>query len=281
MGGLCGAKVTTLLLDADVLVYRLAYSEQVTTRWERDLWTQHALLEPALDKARGFIQKLMGDTGCTEVRCALSDLDRNFRREVMATYKQTRCGNIRPILFKPLREFFLTEHSATVIPGCEGDDVLAMWATELKYGEFVLASIDKDLRQLHCCYYNWDKEDGVEVIGPEAAESSFLTQVLTGDRVDNYPGCKGIGPVRAEAILNSVEDGEEPWDAIVRAYEKAGLSEAVALENARCARLLRHGDVREDGAIRLWHPRGEDVWLPMPRSKSQERRFEVQRRAKG
>jgi DNA polymerase-1 len=75
-------------------------------------------------------------------------------------------------------------------------------------------------------------------------------QTLTGDRVDGYPGCPGIGPARAEKIV----DGG--WDAVVDTYAKAGLNESVALVQARMAYILRKGDyIKSSSRVRLWTPR--------------------------
>jgi len=42
---------------------------------------------------------------------------------------------------------------------------------------------------------------------------------------------------------------------VVAAYNKKGLSEEVALENARLARILRNGEYDTDtGEVKLWNP---------------------------
>lgn len=263
--------MTTLLLDADVLVYSFAFSEQQVIRWDRDLYTQHAWLDPTKVKLDTYIHKLMELTDCSEVKVALSDLDYNFRKEVYGPYKMTRAGLIRPILFGPLREFFIKEHDGVFLPRLEGDDVLATWATDPATGPCVIGSIDKDLRQIPGLHYNWTRPDRkVEGVTPLEGELSLLTQILMGDRTDNYPGIKGCGPKTAEKLLGEIrskEDLQDVWaDVIVKAYQKAGFGEEFALTNARCARLLRFGDLAADGSIRLWHPEGEEVWLGVTQS---------------
>jgi DNA polymerase-1 len=86
-------------------------------------------------------------------------------------------------------------------------------------------------------------------VSEREADRNHMIQTLTGDRTDGYPGCPGIGPARAEKIV----DGG--WDAVVDAYVKAGLNEATALTQARLARILRKGDyVRKTGLVKLWTP---------------------------
>ena len=72
--------------------------------------------------------------------------------------------------------------------------------------------------------------------------------------VDGYSGCPRVGVKTAEKILD-----EPPyWNKVVAAYNKAGLSEEVALENARLARILRKGEYLEgydkEGDVNLWTP---------------------------
>ena len=46
------------------------------------------------------------------------------------------------------------------------------------------------------------------------------------------------------------------WDTVVSTYQSKGLSEAVALENARLARILRDGEYDTDtGKVKLWTPK--------------------------
>ena len=75
---------------------------------------------------------------------------------------------------------------------------------------------------------------------PEAAERLLYQQCLTGDSTDGYKGCPGVGPKRANYILDHAKDGY--WPACVRAYEEAGLTEEDALRNLRLARILQVTD---------------------------------------
>ena len=94
------------------------------------------------------------------------------------------------------------------------------------------------------------KDEGVFEVTQEQADYNHLLQTLTGDSVDGYSGCPGIGPKRAEKILETCD-----WDSVVSAYNKAGLEEQDALVQARVARILRWGeyDKRKKEPI-LWNP---------------------------
>ena len=250
--------MTTLLIDADVLVYRFAHSEQVVVRWNRDLYTMHAELEPAKAHIEDFIAELLEKTGCDKAVLVLSDLDANYRKELPhVTYKANRAGVVRPIIWKPLRDWFLGEEwGALWQPRLEGDDMLGLLHCHVE--DRIIATIDKDLRTVPGRHYNWDKpEQGVYTVTPAEAQEFFLTQVLTGDKTDGYGGVPGIGPVKAAKLLEPYVRGLQidPWSMIVAQYVKAGLSAEVALDTARCAWVLRGGDYDfATKEVRLWTP---------------------------
>lgn len=257
-----------LLIDGDVLVYRFAHGEQQATKWNVDgdeVYTFHAKLQPAIVRIRDFLDWLTDYLDASSYTIALSDLKENFRHEIMPEYKASRSGNIRPLLFRPLREWFQTTQQAVIFPRLEGDDVLGILGTKGTERDVVIVSIDKDLLTVPGRHFNFDKQErGIVHVTSGEAERAFLTQVLTGDPTDGYPGVPKVGPVKAKKILDAAlpDYGMNldswvalGWAAVVKAYEKAKLSEDVALANARCARLLRYDDYnQETGEITLWTP---------------------------
>jgi DNA polymerase-1 len=85
-----------------------------------------------------------------------------------------------------------------------------------------------------------------------------MIQTLTGDRVDGYPGCPGMGPQRAAKLLLDAKTPAEAWERVLKAYEKAGQTAEVALVQARIAKILLHNDW--DGkTVRLWSIDNESV----------------------
>ena len=91
--------------------------------------------------------------------------------------------------------------------------------------------------------------DEMLTISFEEAQKHFFTQVLTGDPSDGYKGVPGIGAKRAEAAL-----GTRPsWGAVIHAYQKAGMTEQDALQQARLARILRWSEWDPANAkVKLW-----------------------------
>lgn len=252
----------TLLLDVDSFVYQMAWGHQQACEWTSELWTYIGDLSAAKIAMRQLISDLLFATECQSVVVALTCSQGNFRKLVVPTYKGNRLPGMRPVLFKPLRDMLRKEFGAIEKPWLEGDDVVAMLAGS----DTVVCSIDKDLETVPCTLYNPNRPGILSTIEPQTAWLKFYTQVLTGDRTDGYPGCPGLGPVTAPKLFEE-EPFDNWWPIVVRAYEDAGQSEVEALENARCAYLLRASDYKDD-KVRLWTPPGyEHKWLklePLP-----------------
>jgi 5'-3' exonuclease len=107
-----------------------------------------------------------------------------------------------------------------VIEGQEADDAIGIAA--YNYGDddeaYIIMSIDKDLDMIRGWHYNFTKDIKYFVQEDETLRT-FYTQVLTGDRVDNIPGLKGIGPKKAEKILKDCTTEKEMYAAVLEAYD--------------------------------------------------------------
>ena len=66
-------------------------------------------------------------------------------------------------------------------------------------------------------------------------------QSLTGDATDGYKGVPQCGPKKAEAILKKVKDGKY-YEAVLKTYLEAGLTEKDAITNIRLATILSSND---------------------------------------
>lgn len=250
-----------LLFDLDPLVYRMAHSEQTVVEWTEDIHSTFARKEPAIAKMRDVIAWVQDFVDAGKTSFALSAPGKSFRAKVFPGYKGQRKGKDRPVLFNPLREWAYDELGAISREDLEGDDILSILHTADPDEPTIIATIDKDLWTVPGEIVNWDKpEKKIQTVTPEAADLFFYTQVLTGDSVDGYGGCPGIGPVKANKLLDAHWDAHGSWanvwgEVIVPTYEKAKLNETAALTQARCARMLRDSEYdRETGAITLWTP---------------------------
>jgi DNA polymerase-1 len=264
--------VRTLLIDADVLVYRYASAHQQVTRWDEDRWTYVADFGAARADLNNFLAEIVEALEADRHVLAVSDSKHNWRRDVWSGYKGHRAGWLvrserglippkagpqRPMLWAPLREYLIDDLGAVLWDGMEGDDVMGILATEPARGEErIIVSPDKDMRTVPGPHFNPDTPlDGVWHVQPLEAVRFHLLQTLMGDPTDGYPGCRGIGPKKAEKILAGAANPEAAWERIVEAYEKADMTEDDALRNARVARVLQHGEYNHDTMeIKLWQP---------------------------
>lgn len=252
-----------LLIDGDVLVYRFAHGEQIVTEWSNTLHTTHAFFDPARKKMDSYIDELLDTLEAEQYLVMLSDVDNSFRQGVWEDYKNTRAGVSRPVLFKPLRDHLLAEHEAIQEFTLEGDDLLGLYSDEKWEGdddvENIICTIDKDLLTVPGHHYNIGVQDAKVISVSELdADFNFLTQTLVGDKTDGYPGCPGVGPVRAAKLLEEMLYAKDPlsygWHRVTEAYNKAGVSR-MALINARCARILRPGEYDfTTKEVKLWTP---------------------------
>jgi hypothetical protein len=91
------------------------------------------------------------------------------------------------------------------IEGLEADDLLGIAGTDLaRWGQSVIVSIDKDLETVPAFVFNPSKDRRPRQVSMAQADYRWMTQTLTGDSCDGYPGCPKIGPVKATKIFADV-----------------------------------------------------------------------------
>lgn len=235
--------MTLLLIDGDIVAYKAAASAETPTNWGDGLWTLHSFEVDVDIRISDFIHDLMEAAPVKDCIVALSDTT-NFRKTVAPYYKANRKDVRKPMLLQYARDYLRNKYNTITYKGLEADDVLGILGTANK--DTIIWSEDKDLLTVPAKH--WIDGDVVE-ISEEEADYNFFTQTLVGDTTDNYKGCPSVGYKTAEKILE-FGDG---WGAVVRAFISKGLSEEVAIENARLARILRNGEYDMDtGEVRLW-----------------------------
>lgn len=249
-------------VDGDILVYQAAAATEHPIEWEPGFWTLHGFMEEAVehfnDTLNAIIQA-MSEHYQMPVHAILcmSDVTHNYRKDIWPQYKANRATKRVPLCRRPLHAYVLNHTVNLTYKYLEGDDVLGIEMTRRpgKGEHRVCVSIDKDLNTIPGEHYNFGKDEFYDVDSFEA-DFNHALQTLTGDTADGYPGCPGIGPKKAMLLLDGCTTEEELWNAVVKAYEKAGQSEEQALTMARLAYILRDGDYDfKKGAVRLWTPR--------------------------
>jgi len=238
--------MTTLVIDGDLIAYRVSASAEVPINWGDGLWTLHSQESDVKVGVDDAIYEIVNRTECNKYIVALSDSKNNFRKKVASYYKANRTNTRKPMLLSFAREYMMERHNGLVWANLEADDVLGILASS--GDDYETWTLDKDLKTVPGKHWFDDK---LIVISEEEANHNFYHQTLTGDLTDNYGGCPKVGEKTADKILEK----DNSWNGVVAAYFNAGLSDEVALENARLARILRDGEYNVGtGEVNLWVP---------------------------
>lgn len=254
----------TLLIDGDIVAYKVATAVEVPIYWGDDLWTLHADASMAKESADAYIAGLMEALEADAVVLCFTSPGPTFRKDLYPAYKAKRATKRKPLVLPVLREYLGERYLSFDFPRLEADDVLGILMTSdnILSGDKIIVSIDKDMLAVPGKLYRPDwPEQGVIEVSPGAASLQHMYQTLVGDVADEYPGCPGVGPVTARKLLADAfacPDSctySEMWPIVVQAYESKGLGEEDALLNARLARILRAGEYdMTTHEVKLWHP---------------------------
>jgi len=198
----------TALIDGDILVYRVGFS---TNEPDEEKF--------ALSRMGNFVDRLIRLEGIETYEGYLTGKN-NYRSEIATeqAYKGNRKDARKPVHYDSLREYLISKWGFTVVDGQEADDAIGIKAYELPEDSSCIMTIDKDLDMIRGWHYNFVKEDLYYVTEKEAIKN-FYIQILTGDRVDNIPGIKGIGPVKAKKILENCTTEKSLFKAVSEKYD--------------------------------------------------------------
>lgn len=240
-----------LLIDGDILIYKIATMNEVDTHWGDGLWTLHCDENICKSQVDTTLEELLVDLEADEFVIALTD-KHNFRKDVLPSYKDNRKQKRKPMVLNALREYVIKEHKAVIYPNLEADDVLGILATVPHNDERIIVSIDKDLRQIPCLI----SKDGktIERINKAEADYWFMVQTMAGDSTDGYTGVPKVGVKTAQKLLGDINVPLlDLWKTVLKTYDKAGYSKKEALQQARVAHILTNKDYnRKTGKVKLW-----------------------------
>jgi DNA polymerase-1 len=237
----------SLLIDADYIVYKSCAANETEIDWGDDVITVTSRFSEAYDMVQRELYNIASDLGCFDDSILFFSDSTNFRKTIDPDYKGHR-NRKKPCGYRRVINKLKEDYHVIVMPTLEADDALGIYAT--KEQGHIVCSPDKDLRQIPGDLY--DLSTGVVTIEPEEGRRWHLIQTLAGDQTDGYAGVPGIGIKRAEALF---EKEGYTWETVVKAFADKDLDEAVALQNARLAKILQCDDYDfTNQTPRLWTP---------------------------
>lgn len=248
------ATSNTLLIDADMMLYKAVLNSEVEIEWQPDIITTHLPLAAVRFEFEASLNTKRQQANADEYVLCWTHGE-NFRKTVDETYKANRRATnhrVKPVGFREARKWAESNHPSECWKNLEADDVLGILGTRGTYKHPVIWSGDKDLKQIAGTHL--DNEGNLYEITQTEADAFFYRQCLIGDTVDGYSGCPSIGPKTAEKLI-PLEGFTEAsaWRVVVEQYKKKGLSKVQALNQARLARILRNTEYTFD-EVQLWTP---------------------------
>ena len=238
--------MTTLLIDADYIVYKSCAAAEYDIDWGNDVIMVGSKFSEAYANTKREINRIRSNFFDPDIILFFSDSS-NFRKRIDPAYKGHR-NRKKPCGYRRVIHALHDEYRVIIMPELEADDAMGVYATSEE--DCVICSPDKDMKQIPGSLWNMDemftieKQDGWEW---------FLIQTLSGDQTDGYAGAPGYG-VKTSAKFFA-ENGYT-WNSVVKAFKQKGLTEDDALRNARLAKILTSDDY--DNGPLLWTPTNAD-----------------------
>jgi DNA polymerase-1 len=240
----------TALVDADGILYAAALkAETVCDGKQLQLLPLSRVYEDAVERLEAQVKA----AGANECFVCLSDR-RNFRMDLLPTYKGNRKASPRPLALDALRAKFADDspYRVLLIEGLEADDVCGISAGRLNHAAghtaAVIVSPDKDMLQVPglLCTPTQDGKYHTRVITEQFADDWHMMQTLMGDVTDNYKGCPGWGATKAGELIDQFNlaglSPAERWEEIIIRFEQKGLTADDCLTQAQVSRILRATD---------------------------------------
>lgn len=250
-----------LYVDGDQYLHRACAATEREIKWDEENHILASNEEEAYDTVASSLKAITDHFGSDMVLCFSGYEAPNFRLGIDPTYKALRVDVRKPMCFWEVRKKLETNYRSVSFPGLEADDVMGILATKplQREADRIIVSRDKDMKTIPGKLWDGSK---FKVVTEAEADYFHMYQTLVGDASDGYKGCPGIGPKKAEALLNvkgpvdpELSFGAWAWEQVCQAYTKAGHTEEDALRQARLARILRWSD---------WNSEKKEpiLWLP-------------------
>lgn len=192
-------------------------------------------IENALHSVKQMIKGILAASGGNEYIGYLTKGE-CFRHKLYSEYKANRKDTPKPVLCPEIEKYLINKYDAVVCEGIEADDAIGIEQCQ-NPEQTIICSIDKDFNTIPGWHYNWNKQS-VYNVTPDEAMKFFWTQVLMGDTADNIIGIKGIGPMKANRLLEGVPL-DQCKEVCLAEYNKAERAEEDFNLNCKLLWILR------------------------------------------
>lgn len=228
------------LVDADVYKYRYAaageYDSYLVIKDDEEYYVrgikkakeatkeggsyefiEHVIdpVENVLHSVKVSLEQIKKVCGCKSPLLFYGSKD-NFREKLYPQYKESRKDRPKPHHYDAVVEYLVSQWGAEEVVGYEADDALAIHQSE----NTVICSPDKDLLQVPGRHYNFVTDEKI-FITPKEGDFNLYEQIITGDKTDDIPGIKGIGPIKARRILDGATSNKDLFERSLKAWNGA------------------------------------------------------------
>ena len=235
-----------LLIDCDFVVYKCTAAAESEIDFGDDVIVVTSSFKEAYSCVKRELNRIANKFGSFDEMILFFSDSKNFRKDIQQSYKGHR-NRKKPCGYRRVINKLKDEYPVIKMAGLEADDSMGVYAT--KHTGNIIVSPDKDMRQIPGMLWNFEEST---LIKPEEGAKWHLIQAMAGDNTDGYAGVPGIGVKRAVALF---EEKGYSWKTVVEAFKEKGLSEDIALENARLARILTNEDYDDEKMEPiLWSP---------------------------
>lgn len=180
-----------LLIDGDLIVYRLAWGIEASLKSERPI-SEYGIRS----LVRGYVKNLLTIKPMVAVNShiaariyltASGAINMRHKLATIIPYKASRRLKARPIAYDFIRDCIKKDFTSLVreTTSVEADDIIAIVAGMHNYEPTIL-SYDKDLLTIPGWHYNFNTNE-YKFVTPAEAKVYFYGQMVTGDRADDVP----------------------------------------------------------------------------------------------
>jgi DNA polymerase-1 len=212
------------IIDGDVVAYLACVRDYYAFKKANAVETEEEFEKNLEDFWMNFQEIMMDIIKVTKADFFLMAVksSTNFRDWLFPEYKAHRAAkdDTKKNRYVPvLRQRAIDAGIAIEAHDREADDLVRIWAEEAKAcgDTYVVCSIDKDLKCIPGKHLLL-KHNTIITVSEQYAKRFYYTQLLQGDPTDNIQGIPGIGPKKAEALLEPYETEGEFQAVVIEEY---------------------------------------------------------------